>query len=190
MAPGYLAWQSTFRSLSYRLIGSLFLVIFLLFFPRTLKAATFNLGVGASALEEGDERWRPAQALHLDWQQSWSWQLLRYGREQGPITQEQWVSHVSYLYSLFQSKHLFAKTGISSSYQTLRIDRPEGELGERAAISTNLGLHFGLQSFWQILPSWRLQADWDNSFYLNSRSWFFLVTARKQSLGLSIGWQW
>ncbi len=167
----------------YRLLFSLILSLICLASFRLEAAQGFSLGLGA--IEETDERFRPAfwvQGLFAD---RWVLQLETYGRVQKPVTQTTHLLTFSRQFPLF--KLLLGRVGLALASESTTVKRLEGDERPSSATNTNVGLSLGIA--WQSSSKLFVTAEWGSSLFPAGVAGIFLATARKQSFNLGMGWR-
>ncbi len=150
--------------------------------PRALRGAT-GLTLGLSAIEEGDERFRPAASLAGQWGDEWWTQLQIYGRRQKPASQTTYLLGGGRSYGIFGSKNLMARVGLALASESTTIARSDGD---DKATNTNVGLYLGLS--YQSSSRVYLTIDWGSAVFPAGLSLIFLSTARKQNITAGVGW--
>lgn len=182
---GYFSQTSKAEPTFSRLLSvSLICLAFSTFFPAHVEAGV-DLSMGLSAIEEGDERMRPAATLTADFGKDWSLLLQNYGRIQKPVTQTTYLMAVTRQYPVFGSKSFRARVGGALAYEQSAMERTTGE-SERSA-NTNLGLYLGLN--WQSDSRLFVSLDWGTGIFPAGMALLFLTTARKQSFSAGLGWR-
>jgi hypothetical protein len=171
---------------NYRLapIWSLGILLHLLFPP--IISASSSLGIGLAAVEEGDDRQRPAALVQGLIDDDWGFKVLYYGRVQEPVTQDTYLLTGTRRFELFGSKSWYGEWGLAILHETSRITRPRDSLLKTATHSSNLGLKFGLG--WQLQSKLILGFDWGTALFPAGWGGILLSTSRKQNLSLVVGW--
>ncbi|EFX59892.1 hypothetical protein DAPPUDRAFT_126383 [Daphnia pulex] len=174
-----------FKRLSncYRLSRAAILSATLLASFRLEAAPGFSLGL--AAIEETDERFRPAFWVQGLFAEKWVVQWEAYGRVQKPVTQSTHLLTFSRQFPLFGS--LLGRTGLALALESTTISREDGDEGASRETNTNLGLALGIA--WQSKSKLFVTAEWSSSLFPAGLAGILLSTARKQSLNLGVGWR-
>ena len=167
-----------------RLLLSLIWLVSSSMIPNSLYADT-GLNLGLSAIEEGDERFRPALSLEAQWNDMWWTQLQTFGRRQAPVAQTSYLLGVGRSYGVFSSKALLARVGLALASESTAIERSTG--GKASSTNTNVGLYLGLS--WRSSSRVYFQVDWGSAVFPAGISLIFLATARKQNVTAGVGWR-
>lgn len=147
------------------------------------ECCALDLGTGLTAMEDGDDRLRPAGVVHFANGRFIS-RFYVYGRDYGPIQERNFLLSLSKRFDV-GSKSLQGIVGIAGLSDTTTIhfkDHPEDNMSYS---STNGGMAFGLH--WTFLDTKRFQlkATWDAHVFPAGSGFIFLANARKSGLGLT-----
>lgn len=168
---------------SYRLRA--FLVLSVLLGSANQLAAAPALGLGLAAIEETDERFRPAFWVEAIFGERWITKLESYGRRQAPVTQTSHLLSFSRQFPLFST--LLGSMGVALAYESTEVQREPDEERPKKSTNTNLGLALGLG--WQSKSKVFVRAEWGSAIFPAGTAGILLSTSRKQSLGLGVGWR-
>ena len=163
------------------LITSLSLV-----FP-TERLFAFEISAGAGALEEGDDRARPAAVLHLSFANNWLSRTSIWGRSFGPVTETAGILSVAKRYDIFGSKSLGSVIGVSALAEKTSIKYHDHPEENSSYTSTNAGMMLGLHYSLFTSKTIKVAASWDAHVFPAGSAILYLVTARKQIIGLTAG---
>ncbi len=165
---------------------SLYLAISLVSF--SAKSYSFELAIGGSGVDEGDDRYRPATSLHIGYTPSVFTRVHTYGRKMGPFLERTAVTNLSYRFAaLDSSSSIYAGIGASllwehTSYEPT--DTSTTEADERNQY--NFGTCFSLEYRVPINTIY-LSFIWDSHLFLAGEAGLLMVTARKHFLGINTG---
>lgn len=171
------------RSLPLRIL--LLVTTSLVFIPERLFA--FDISAGAGALEEGDDRVRPAAIVHMSFPNNYLSRAYIWGRSFGPVTETDGILSVGKRYDIFGSKSFGSVVGVSAMVEKTSVKYDEYPQESSTYTSTNVGLLLGLH--YDLIASKRLKlaASWEAHVFPAGSAIIVLVTARKQILGLTAG---
>jgi hypothetical protein len=150
-------------------------------------AQAIELGAGFAAVEEGDDRIRPAAALHLGLNNDWAGNAYYYGREFGPVKEETFLLNFVKNWSIFKSKFLAAHFGPCAMNEktTLTFD-DEFKDENRSENNFNAGAVYGIS--WSLPKSQGplfLSVSWDSHiFAAGLNGGLLLSSGRKQTIAL------
>lgn len=143
------------------------------------------MGIGWAAIEETDERFRPALSVEAIFSDLYLVQLETYGRRQEPVRQSHNLLTLARQFPLFG--RLLGSIGVALSYELTRISREEDDPRPEREVNKNLGLALGLA--WQSKSKLFVRVEWDSAVFPAGTAGILLATSRKQSLGMGVGWQ-
>lgn len=154
-------------------------------------ALALSFAAGAGALEEGDDRLRPAALAQLtSASRNWSGEVAVYGRRFGLVRQQ------GQLYSGFYqgalplgtSKRFQAAVGATLLHElTTLAATPSTPSQKRRLFNGALALGLHVQIFKAGPVS--LHANWDAHVFSSGAATFYLSTGRKQIVSLLIGFE-
>jgi hypothetical protein len=164
-------------------------------------AGVFDLGVGFAAVEAGDDRTRPAAALHVGVGEFWVGRAYWYGQEYGPVREETTIVSVARQWGLFRSDSLVASFGVTLMDDRTTLDFDEGDddgSGNAADDSApddvredNLNVGAAFAVAWRLPPKLSgplfVEAAWDSHVFPAGSAAIFLASGRRQALSLTIG---
>ncbi len=146
--------------------------------------------LGVAAVDEGDDRRRPAAMLHAGFNDNWQSNALYYGRVNGPVREETYLASVSRRWSPFSSKNVVASLGaaILDEKLTIAYEDAADAAQDLTENNYNAGLAFGLTwlPFRGTGPLY-FAASWDAHIFGAGQGTFFLSTGRKESISLLLG---
>jgi len=154
-------------------------------------AQAFELGLGYGAVEQGDDRLEPAVVLHaaID---SYVLNIYYYGREFGPVRQDNVIVGAAYRWSIFGSSGLSANLGVSLIEEHIRIKYSDTTYAQKNNVEDNfnVGVNFGVA--WAFVPKFLSpfwgQVAWDSHIYAAGvEGGILLSSGRKQAITLAVG---
>ena len=148
---------------------------------------SFELSTGAGALDEGDDHTRAAAMLHVKFDNSWMARSYLWGRSYGPVTETSGIISAGKQGPIFGSKSLTAAVGLSVMAENTSISYKDNPKDDSSFTSTNLGLLLGLNYTIFSTRLIKVSASWDSHLFAASDAIIFLVTGRKQIVGLTAG---
>jgi hypothetical protein len=158
--------------------------------PSALNAKAFEVGVGFSAIEEGDDRVRPGAMLHLGLSPFYSVRGYLYGRDFGPVKERTTIFSFNRRMGIFKSNALQASFGLAlmDEVVTLKFEDDDDSSYNTTEHNYNAGTAFGIS--WSLIDSGPLfvTVSWDaHLFPAGLNGGLFLVAARKQSIAFAMG---
>ena len=150
-------------------------------------ARAFDLASGLGFVEEGDDRAQTVALLHMGLQNQWYSRFYLWGRSFGPVRETNGIVAIGRQASVFSSKSLFASAGLSLMANETKITFKDYPEDNSSYTNTNVGLILGLR--YELFSTKRVSvaASWDSHIYAAGTAAIFLVTGRKQILGLTAG---
>lgn len=156
-------------------------------------ARAFELAAGLAAVEEGDDRLRPAAVLHLGINPQYAGRAYYYGRTYGPVTEATAVVAAVRRWGLFKSNTLTASCGLAlmDEKTTLKFDdAADAAVHDKVDDQYNAGLAFGIA--WTPLAAAKgpfyVSASWDSALFAAGLDGMILLsTGRKETLSLIMG---
>ena len=150
----------------------------------------FSLGAGVAAVEEGDDRLRPAALVHAGWTENYMSNLIFYGRSFQDVTQQTMIFSSSKRGSVPGFKSLKASAGLFMIDEQTRIKAVDPDTGKMMATENSWtgGVVFGLEGHLLQIGRLKLRAAWES--YLvpaGVNGLIFLATGRKQLFSLVMG---
>jgi len=162
------------------------IALLLIFSPSKLNA--FELGTGISAIEEGDDRFRPGILLDMSLGETWRSRIFYYGRKYGPIT-EQIVLVSAYRYldvmRVFNTNFLRASVGGVVMNERTELDFKEDE--DEVENNFNLGAVIGVHTYTKIGDSFFIQGSMESHIFLAGMGGVLMANGRKQMISLASG---
>lgn len=152
----------------------------------TLPAHAFEIAAGFAAVEEGDDRLRPAAAVHVGFPRDFEGNLYYYGREFGPVKEQTVIVNFVKSWDVFNSKFLEAHFGPCLMDEKTDVSF-DGEDSEESQSEDNLnagavyGINFALPKAGPLY----LAASWDSHiFAAGINGGLLLSSGRKQTISL------
>ncbi len=166
----------------------------IVFFGFSLKANSaeaegrFELALGPSIIEEGDDRMRPGLASHLGIGKEYFLRFYSWGRKFGPVKETSYLLVGAKNFPVFSTTWAFAHFGIAGLSEKTEISFSDDTTQNDAEINTNLGgvagVHIRIEAVAPIL----LQFSWDSHIFLaGPNGAIFLANSRKQTISLGLG---
>lgn len=181
----FLTWGTTVPSLPQ----TPFSLLLIFFLSSYAHAQDWSLQAGISALEEGDDRYRPGILLHAGYLE-YSARYSYFEQSFGPVRQRTHILNVTRSFSIPEFDIVAIRLGLSPLLEHTRIQFPfeKDESFNRNEFAWNLGACLGV--FWELKESngFRIQAAWDISLYpAGFLGGILLATGRKQLISISAG---
>ncbi len=155
-------------------------------FSPSLQA--FELGLGFSAIEEGDDRFRPGILVDMSSGEVWRSRAYYYGRKYGPITERTMLISV-YRYldimRVFNTNFLRASVGGVVMNERTELDFKEDE--DEVENNFNLGATIGVHTYIKIGDSFFVQGSVESHLFLAGLGGILLANGRKQMISLASG---
>jgi hypothetical protein len=147
----------------------------------------FDLSTGAGVLDEGDDHARPAAILKVRLDNNWTARGYVWGRSYGPVTETSGIISVGKQAPIFGSTSLTAAAGLSVMAEQSSISYKDYPADNSSYTSTNVGLLLGLNYTIFSTRLIKISASWDSHLFAASDALIFLVTGRKQIVGVTAG---
>jgi hypothetical protein len=155
-------------------------------FPSTGQSS--EILTGFSAIEEGDQRFRPAVTVRVAEISGYGGQTWLYGSRSRYVEENKVIVSGFKSLSLFGTRVMRADLGFSLLFdrQIVKYFSPEGQRPEED--NFNAGGYFALG--WR-LPGKKLvfQLNWESHLFLAGLAGLYLATGRNQGLTCAIGMQ-
>ncbi|MCX6117964.1 MAG: hypothetical protein NT027_10510 [Proteobacteria bacterium] len=145
----------------------------------------FEIGSGVSAVEDGDDRVRPAAVIHASTASGITNRFLFYGRDFGPVKERNYVLSISKRWDVGSKTWQGLVGGAVMADQT-EITFPNSPADNTSYTSTNFGMNFGLHWLAYETKVVQLKATWDGYIFPAGTGFIFLANARKSALGLML----
>lgn len=168
-----------------RLLASVSISLaFVALFPKSSSAA--DLGTGVVAVEDGDDRFRPAAVLHFAAANGFITRAYAYGRDYGPVRERDFILSLGKRFDL-SNKTWQAHVSAALMSDTTELRYSEHPEDNASFTSTNVGMAFGIH--WLFIDNKALQvrATWDSHVFPAGAAIIYLANARKSTLGLTVG---
>lgn len=153
----------------------------------TPTAQAFEIAGGIGAIEEGDDRHRPAAIFHLGFNESVYTRIHSYGRKHGPYEEQAHIFSLNYRFPIY-GKNSPLTAGIGGSFLSEKITYKATSAAEESdeLRKYNFGASFGLGYTLQFKIVY-VNFSWDSHVYLAGDSGLFLANARKGIIGFTTG---
>lgn len=166
---------------------SLLMVILVgpMIFDAKIWAAEYTIGI--SAIEEGDDRLRPAARLQLEAVDWLSLKLEAFGRDHGPFQERYYLISAAYPFRVFENLPIKHAVGLVGSQKIMSFQGiTDSSTASREEQGRNFGIYLGVcwQLFWQHML---FQIAWDSHIFPAGINSILLATGRIQSLSVSMG---
>jgi hypothetical protein len=149
-----------------------------------------EVAAGLSAVEEGDDRLRPAVSLHGAINESYALRMYYYGREFGPVREDTVIISGHRRFSLFGKDFIRAQLGVAMMDEITKISYSKAEDKSRneEEHSTNIGGAVGISistppSFGPLYA----HLSWDSHIFPAGVGGILLSTGRKQTISIVAG---
>ncbi len=149
-----------------------------------------ELGVGLSAVEEGDDRLRPAVSLHGAINESYAFRTYYYGREFGPVREDTILISGHRRFSLFGKEYIKAQLGVALMDEITKISYSKAEDKSRneEEHNTNIGGAVGISiALPASLAPLYAHLSWDSHLFPAGVGGILLSTGRKQTISIVAG---
>lgn len=163
------------------------LCVFLLILPAWEKALAYqDIAIGLAAVEEGDDRQRPALQLYSTLGKDGYVTATYYGRQFAQVEEKTYLVNLGVRSSLFGSNQFYACLGGSALLEQTVVKPFGTELRKQDDNAYNFGVAFGVQyeHAWQ---RFFFRGAWESSLYLAGEAGILLATARKQAVSITVG---
>lgn len=170
-----------------RFFGGLALALACLLAEGAVVAADYAMGL--AALEEGDDRQRPALALQAGLGEFYSVNGYYWGRDFGPFRERSYLLGGLRKFSIFPKVGISGAFGVGLLYETLELNFGDAPQDNDEEANFNLGgaIRFGWEH--DFGPTFLL-VHWDSYvFPAGLNGGLFLSTGRKQLLKAGIGFR-
>lgn len=169
----------------YRLFPSM-LPVFLCFAKFISATPTFALDIGSGivAVEDGDDRLRPAAVLHAASTAGFISRFYLYGRDYGPVSERNMILSLGKRFDL-SSKTWQAHFGFAALSDTTTVKYVDSPDDSTSYTSYNAGMGFGIHWNFIDLKAFQMKATWDSHVFPAGYGFIFLANARKSTLGLT-----
>ena len=146
----------------------------------------FALGTSLSAVEEGDDRLRPAVSLTAAFSDDLVGKAHFFGKDFGQVTERTALLSLGYRFPVLGLSLVRATIGGVVMSEAVSVS---GE-GGTSDSSTNIGVLFGLSFGPPARKGMFLECAWDSHVFLAGLAGLFLTTGRKQMLSFGVGYGW
>lgn len=173
------------RVLPNRLLASVAISLgFVAFMAKSVMAA--DVGTGLVAVEDGDDRLRPAAVLHFASAGGFISRAYAYGRDYGPVRERNYILSMGKRFDI-ASKTWQGHVSAAMMSDTTELHYPDNPEDNTSFTSTNVGMAFGIH--WLFIDSkvMQVRATWDSHVFPAGAAFIYLATARKSTLGLTAG---
>lgn len=145
--------------------------------------------VGVAAVEEGDDRLRPAAMAHVGITDALYVRGYIWGREFSGVTERTVLVAAGHRFPIFGSKYFSAGIGgaLMDEYTELGATAAATDAG-KTEHNYNVGASTTLAAEYETGGAY-LRASWDAHLFLAGVAGIFLATGRKQALTISAGYR-
>jgi hypothetical protein len=148
------------------------------------NALASDLGTGLTAIEEGDDRFRPAAVLHFSTASGFASRFYLYGRNYGPVQERNYLLSAGKRFDI-SGKSLQGIVGIAAMADTTVIKFKDYPQDNSSYTTTNFGGAFGLHWIFLETNIIQLRATWDAHVFPAGSGFLFLANARKSGIGIT-----
>ena len=148
-----------------------------------------ELGLGLSAIEEGDDRLRPGVMLHTGYKR-WMGRFFYYGRKFGPVTERTYLLSATRkfdLYRMFGINFLRAGIGAAIMDESIEISFAGDSKNSDSEHNFNLGFNFGIYGNIPIPGPVFVRLSMETHLFLAGQAGILLANGRKQMITLASG---
>lgn len=149
------------------------------------QGGKFELLGGLGAVEEGDDRLRPAAVVQAGKDHFYGQGTL-YGRRFAQVEERTFMLGGGYRTEIFQTKWLQAAVGAVVMEERTTIHPRGTQTKIDSQSSYNVGGTLGIRGVWNF-DRYLVQASWDSALFPAGAAVLFLTTGRKQTVSLSAG---
>lgn len=166
----------------YRLI-----LAFLLILPAGQKAlAAQDVAFGLAAIEEGDDRLRPAMQVYSTLGKDGYVTGTYYGRSFAQVEEKTYLVNLGVRSNIFNSNIFYACLGGAALLENTTV-KPFGSEEKRQEDNAyNFGVTFAVQ-YEQAWQKFFLRGAWESSLFLAGEAGILLATGRKQAVAITAG---
>lgn len=149
------------------------------------QATAMEIGAGATAMEEGDDRMRPGTSLHLGFNPTTFARAFLLGRSFGPVKERTTAIEVMRRFPMV-APYLNGAFGLSALQESTEVKGVDARAGKSQTFY-NAGGAFGI--YLETPPSSTLSCSlgWESHLYPAGIAGVFLATGRKQFISLTAG---
>lgn len=169
--------------------GAWLLVMVCILLAGLAKANKLELGMGLSAIEEGDDRFRPGLAIHAGLARIWYGRAFLYGRDFGPVKERTYILSAGRKLNLFQMfgiKFLRAGLGLALMDEHIEIDIPGDSEHSLTEDNFNFGGTAGIYGSFLPRP-FLLQLSVESHVFLAGEAGILLANGRKHIITVTAG---
>jgi hypothetical protein len=151
------------------------------------RLMAWDMSLGMAALEEGDDRQRPAIALGMGFNDLYAAQAYYWGRELGPLKETSFLIGGFRRFPIFPKYHLTGGLGMGFMAETLSLEY--SGFPEENDKEENYNLGAALRFAWEAeFGPLALMIRWDSFvFPAGLNGGLFLATGRKQLISAGVG---
>lgn len=143
-----------------------------------------DIGTGIVAVEDGDDRMRPAAVVHVGTAAGFVGRGYVYGRDYGPVSERNYIVSLNKRFDISNKtwQGLLGAAVLNDNTEIKYKDYPDENTSYS---STNVGMAFGLH--WSLIDSkaMQLKATWDSHVFPAGSGFILLANARKSTIGLT-----
>ncbi len=164
-----------------------FILTFLLILPAGQKAlADQDVAIGLAAVEEGDDRQRPALQIYSTLGKDGYVTGTYYGRTFAQVEEKTYLVNLGVRSSIFNSNNFFACLGGAALLENTAVKPFGAEQRKQEDNAYNFGVTFAVQ-YEQAWNKFFLRGAWESSLFLAGEAGILLATGRKQALAVTAG---
>ena len=150
-------------------------------------AAKPHVTIGLAAVDEGDDRSRPAAILRGGLDHFYG-SVAAYGRTFAQVSERTIHVAAGARAPIFHTRWLTAGIGMAAIEENTVVKSRGSQTKTEQDAIYNIGVQFGLQAEYQA-KQWILQAGWESTLFPAGLATVFLTTGRKQFIFATAGYQ-
>jgi hypothetical protein len=154
------------------------------------SAQAVELGLGLTAIEEGDDRMRYGVLGHVGFAKDYFTRGFYYGRKYGPIIERTGILSLGYKLNIFQqfgTQFAYAGFGLTAMNERTELKFAGDSENSTKEDNFNMGFLIGVYADIPIPGPIFLKAAWESHVFLAGLSGILLSNGRKQMMSLTTG---